>query len=169
MGLSHTYEFLNRSFCFHWFIKIPPNVPGPGGFELHKLTDDGKLSFAEFLLEPGEKKIEQTPDTRVANCMWFKVKKEDHTLGNMLSERIGKNPHVLFNGYKIDHPLKAEFDLRVQTDGQISPKDAVLQAAKDLVNDLGIMSRQFTKEWELRKMVGAVDNQNAQDDQQRQI
>jgi DNA-directed RNA polymerase II subunit RPB11 len=29
-----------------------------------------------------------------------------------------------------------------------------MQACKDLVNDLGIFSREFTKEWELRKMVG---------------
>lgn len=29
-----------------------------------------------------------------------------------------------------------------------------MQACKDLVSDLSILSREFTKEWELRKMVG---------------
>ncbi len=29
-----------------------------------------------------------------------------------------------------------------------------MQSCKDLVNDLSILSREFTKEWELRKMVG---------------
>ena len=29
-----------------------------------------------------------------------------------------------------------------------------MQACKDLINDLNILSREFTKEWELRKMVG---------------
>jgi len=30
---------------------------------------------------------------------------------------------------------------------------AVIQACKDLVSDLTILNREFTKEWELRKMV----------------
>ncbi len=30
---------------------------------------------------------------------------------------------------------------------------AVIQACRDLVNDLGVLNREFTKEWELRKMV----------------
>ncbi len=46
------------------------------------------------------------------------------------------------------------FELRVQTDGSLTPRQAVLQACKDLVTDLGLLSREFTKEWELRKMVG---------------
>lgn len=50
--------------------------------------------------------------------------------------------------------------LRVQTDGQITPKEAVLAACHDLVKDLGIFSREFTKEYELRKMVGAGTQQN---------
>ena len=47
-----------------------------------------------------------------------------------------------------------QFILRVQTDGSITPRAALMQACKDLVNDLSTLSREFTKEWELRKMVG---------------
>lgn len=36
----------------------------------------------------------------------------------------------------------------------MTPRQAVVQACKDLVTDLGLLSREFTKEWELRKMVG---------------
>lgn len=50
-------------------------------------------------------------------------------------------------------------ELRVQTDGQITPKEAVLAACHDLVKDLGTLSREFTKEYELRKMVGAAGQQ----------
>ena len=50
-------------------------------------------------------------------------------------------------------PSLSQFLLRVQTDGAITPRQAVMQACKDLVNDLSILSREFTKEWELRKMV----------------
>lgn len=36
----------------------------------------------------------------------------------------------------------------------MTPRQAVVQACRDLVNDLGVLQREFTKEWELRKMVG---------------
>lgn len=50
--------------------------------------------------------------------------------------------------------LISQFELRVQTDGTLSPRAALMQCCKDLVNDLSILSREFTKEFELRKMVG---------------
>ena len=52
----------------------------------------------------------------------------------------------------------SKFELRVQTDGDITPRAALVQACRDLVNDLGTLSREFTKEWELRKMAGAGIN-----------
>ena len=48
----------------------------------------------------------------------------------------------------------SKFELRVQTDGTLSPRAALVQCCKDLVNELSILSREFTKEFELRKMVG---------------
>lgn len=107
----------------------------------------------------------------------FTFNKEDHTLGNLLRSRLLQSPHVKFAGYKVPHPLVryrkshakpfefltscanplvlvSQFQLRVQTDGTLSPRAALLQCCKDLVNDLSILSREFTKEFELRKMVG---------------
>lgn len=45
---------------------------------------------------------------------------------------------------------------------------AVIQACKDLISDLNILNREFTKEWELRKMVrdrskGAVNGVGVSD------
>jgi DNA-directed RNA polymerase II subunit RPB11 len=52
--------------------------------------------------------------------------------------------------------------LRVQTDGVITPKEAVIATCKAVVSDLGHLSREFTKEYELRKMVdGEASNANA--------
>ncbi|KAI4244463.1 MAG: hypothetical protein L6R40_002930 [Gallowayella cf. fulva] len=110
--------------------------------------------FELFLLGDGEKKIIEEPDTRVQSASVFTFNKEDHTLGNMLRERLLRNPHVHFSGYKVPHPLFSTFELRVQTDGSITPRQALLACCKDLVNDLGYLGREFTKEWELRKMVG---------------
>lgn len=47
-----------------------------------------------------------------------------------------------------------KFILRVQTDGTITPRAAVIQACRDLVHDFALLNQEFTKEWELRKMVG---------------
>lgn len=82
----------------------------------------------------------------------FHFKKEDHTLGNLLRSRLLSSAHVTFAGYKVPHPLVPEFELRVQTDGDITPKEAVVTACKDIVQDLGELGRQFTKEFELRKI-----------------
>jgi DNA-directed RNA polymerase II subunit RPB11 len=53
----------------------------------------------------------------------------------------------------VPHPLFATFELRVQTDGSATPKEALVSTCKALVGDLEILSREFTKEFELRKMV----------------
>lgn len=53
----------------------------------------------------------------------------------------------------VPHPLIPSFELRVQTDGVLSPTDAVVATSKAIVSDLGHLSREFTKEYELRKMV----------------
>ena len=91
--------------------------------------------------------------TGVSNCSIFLFKKEDHTMGNLLRTRLLRSEHVLFSAYKVAHPLVVEFELRVQTDGEIAPREAVVQACRDLVQDLGQLSREFTKEVELCKIV----------------
>ncbi|PGH35092.1 DNA-directed RNA polymerase II subunit RPB11 [[Emmonsia] crescens] len=119
--------------------------------------------FESFVLLPGEKKVEIEVDTRIPSTAIFTFNKEDHTLANMIRSRLINSSHVLFSGYKVPHPLVPKFILRVQTDGQISPKEAVITACHELVKDLGSLSREFTKEYELRKMVGAgAQQQNAQ-------
>jgi len=110
--------------------------------------------FELFILGDGERKVVETPDTRIPSASLFTFNKEDHTLGNMLRSRLLQSNHITFAGYKVPHPLFSKFELRVQTDGEITPRAAVVQACRDLVNDLGTLSREFTKEWELRKMAG---------------
>ncbi|KAK2629967.1 hypothetical protein QTJ16_000787 [Diplocarpon rosae] len=109
--------------------------------------------FELFLLGDGEKKVSEASDTRTADSSVFTFNKEDHTLANILRAHLLKDPHVMFAGYKIPHPLFAKFELRIQTDGSISPKEALVNCCKALVGDMEILSREFTKEYELRKMV----------------
>lgn len=58
------------------------------------------------------------------------------------------------NIVQVPHPLFPTFELRVQTDGEITPKEAVIAACKDLVTELASFDREFKREYELRKMVG---------------
>jgi len=108
-----------------------------------------------FLLGDGEKKVTWKDDTRVPNTAIFTFLKEDHTLGNLLSQRLHKYSFIQFSAYKVPHPLFAEFELRITTDGSVTPKEAILQACKDVVQDLDVLSREFTKEWELKKIAAA--------------
>jgi len=110
--------------------------------------------FELFLLQDGEKKCSEAADTRTPNSSVFTFNKEDHTLANILRAHLLKDPHVMFAGYKIPHPLFATFELRVQTDGQVTPKDALVACCKNLITDLSTLSREFTKEYELRRMIG---------------
>jgi DNA-directed RNA polymerase II subunit RPB11 len=64
---------------------------------------------------------------------------------------------------QVPHPLVPDVMLRIQTDGEVTPKDALVAACHDLVKDLGLLSREFTKEFELRKMVGASQQNGGQD------
>jgi len=119
--------------------------------------------YESFVLGPGEKKVEMEIDTRVPSTAIFTFHKEDHTLGNLLRARLLQNSHVLFSGYKVPHPLVPDVLLRIQTDGEVTPKDALVAACHDLVKDLGLLSREFTKEFELRKMVGATQQNGGQE------
>jgi DNA-directed RNA polymerase II subunit RPB11 len=110
------------------------------------------------------------------NTCIFHFNKEDHTLGNLLRSKLLANSHVLFSGYKVGqqnphslncllltlvqvpHPLFPKFELRVQTDGEITPKQAVLGSCKELVKELAGFKTEFAKEYELRKMVSGAPN-----------
>jgi DNA-directed RNA polymerase II subunit RPB11 len=95
-----------------------------------------------------------TPNTAV-----FTFNKEDHTLGNLLSQRLLKYPYVQFAAYKVPHPLFATFDLRVTTDGTITPKEAITKCCQDIISELDILSRSFTTEWLGKRIVSEGDQE----------
>ncbi|CAN8095593.1 unnamed protein product [Discula destructiva] len=111
--------------------------------------------FELFLLQDGERKITETPFPRMSNCSDFLIKKEDHTIGNLVSEHLKMNNHVLMAGYKIAHPNVPELFIRVQTDGTITPKEAFITVCKGLIASFAQLGREFTREYELRRMATA--------------
>lgn len=61
--------------------------------------------------------------------------------------------------FLVPHPLIPNFELRVQTDGSVTPKEALVSCCRAVVVDLDTLSREFTKEFELRKIVTGDMNQ----------
>jgi len=94
----------------------------------------------------------------VANAALFTFNREDHTLANLLRDKLFRLEHVTFAAYKVPHPLFATFELRVHTDGEISPKDAVITSCRELINELQELDQEFTKEFELKKLAATGAN-----------
>ncbi|KAL0631420.1 DNA-directed RNA polymerase II core subunit [Maublancomyces gigas] len=108
--------------------------------------------FELFLLGEGEAKVTMETDTRQPNAAIFTFNKEDHTLGNLLRATLLQNEHVIFSAYKTPHPLFPKFELRIQTDEETNPKEALLAACQGLIGDLQMLSQKLTREWELNKI-----------------
>ncbi len=70
--------------------------------------------------------------------MEFRIIGEDHTLCNVLREALLKNEKVKVAAYRIDHPLldRKRPMFIINTDGTISPKDALLEAIKNIKKDV---------------------------------
>ncbi|KAH6641509.1 hypothetical protein F5144DRAFT_619011 [Chaetomium tenue] len=94
----------------------------------------------------------------MSNCSDFLLLKEDHTLGNLLSVYLKMAPHVMMAAYKIGHPNVPEVQLRVQTDGTITPREALMTVCKQLVAMYGQLGREFQKELALRQYADQGEN-----------
>ncbi|ORY92888.1 hypothetical protein BCR35DRAFT_298480 [Leucosporidium creatinivorum] len=64
----------------------------------------------------------------------------------MLRAQLLLLPSVQFAGYKVPHPLEARVVLKVQTDGELTPIQAVQTAAQQLILILSKMKEQFNTE-----------------------
>ena len=53
----------------------------------------------------------------------------------------------MFAAYKVPHPLHPYFQIKIQTDGTITPQDALEQAANKLIATLGTLEGKFRREF----------------------
>ncbi|KAF6764121.1 hypothetical protein DFP72DRAFT_870815 [Ephemerocybe angulata] len=74
-----------------------------------------------FVLEDGEKSVEVIEDTKIPNAATIKIVKQDHTLGNMLRA--------------------------FQTNGTITPQEALEQASNKLIASLVSLEQKFKREF----------------------
>ncbi|KAI1332035.1 DNA-directed RNA polymerase [Xylariaceae sp. FL0255] len=124
--------------------------------------NDQNTAFELFLVNEaeGEKKITEKPFAGTSNTSEFILLKEDHTLGNLLSEHLKHHPNVLMAGYKIAHPNVPECMIRLQTDGTKTPREIFVDVCKQLIAMYGHLGREFTREFELRRMADSGEKEN---------
>ena len=65
----------------------------------------------------------------------FTIYLEDHTLGNSVKMMLLRNPKIRFAGYRKPHPLENKIEIKVQTNGEITPVAALREALSNLDSD----------------------------------
>lgn len=102
-------------------------------------------------------RIKIIPDTKVPNAAIIKIEREDHTLANLLRSQLAKDDRVIFAAYKVEHPLFANFVLRIQTDDDYTPRDALKNACSNLISELDVLKTKFKDEWALKSLLNNDD------------
>ena len=80
--------------------------------------------------------VEYINDEEVENAGKFIIENEDHTLGNIIRTSLLLNKHVMFAGYRIEHPLSNKLYINIRTDVTISPMEALNNSIDELINEL---------------------------------
>lgn len=65
----------------------------------------------------------------------------------MLRAQLLKDERVIFAAYKVEHPLFAKFVMRIQTEENYSPRDALKNACNSLISQLDTVKNSFQTEW----------------------
>jgi DNA-directed RNA polymerase II subunit RPB11 len=94
--------------------------------------------FSERVMEQfqstlGTTKLTYKRDNRLPCTGVFSLSKEDHTLCNMVSKELLRDPHVKFASYRIPHPLNPLATLTVSTDSTTDPPASVILATQRLL------------------------------------
>lgn len=105
--------------------------------------------FALFILGPKEKRVEIVEDTHIANAATVILNKEDHTMGNMLRHAVLAVPGVLFAGYRVPHPLEPKTVLKIQTDGSLTPVQALRSGCEKVISQIGQVRSSFKAQCQL--------------------
>ena len=97
---------------------------------------------AVFLGEE-EQKVVVIKDSKIQNAGTFYFTKEDHTLGNALRMSLLRDKDVRFAGYRMPHPLQTVLEVKVQTNGEATPIQAVISSLQALENEFAVLENRF--------------------------
>jgi DNA-directed RNA polymerase II subunit RPB11 len=101
-----------------------------------------------YVLEPDQKKLTYTHDTKMRDAGQFVILKEGHTLGNLLRMQLLRDKRVMFAGYKCPHPLQPKFELKVRTTPENNPISVTRDACADLKLELQSIESQLKLQFE---------------------
>lgn len=65
-------------------------------------------------------------------------------------------PQVLFAGYKVPHPLHPYFQIKIQTDGTVTPQAILEQACTKLIGTMSSLETKFQRQFVLKGVEGTV-------------
>jgi len=99
-----------------------------------------------WILDDGEKLLTITEDPKIPNAATILLKKQDHTMANMIRSQLLLDPSVLFAGYKVPHPLETDVIIKIQTDERSNPADALKRACTLLIQQTLDVKRQFSEQ-----------------------
>ena len=61
-------------------------------------------------------------------------------------------PEVQFAGYMVPHPLRPHFLLKIQTDGSITPTQALETACTKLIGTIASLEQKFKREFSFKEV-----------------
>ncbi|KAK2079525.1 hypothetical protein QBZ16_001919 [Prototheca wickerhamii] len=102
--------------------------------------------YEKFVVPEGTKKVAYERNTKIANAGTFIFEREGHTIGNLISTHLHKDPQILFTGYKVPHPLEYQMLIKVQTDGRVTPIAATQNTVTKLSDTVRQIREQFVSE-----------------------
>ena len=88
-------------------------------------------------------KIKLKKDKNYSNSILFRISKEDHTIGNILHHKLLGFKDVIFCAYKKPHPLENFLVLKIVTNDNLTPTQALDCSLKDLYIELSVMEEEF--------------------------
>ena len=80
------------------------------------------------------------------NRLMIEIKGADHTICNALKAELWNDKHVKIATYSIRHPLISMPQVIVETDGDESPKNALINAVDRLHKTNAKFKKEFAKE-----------------------
>ena len=80
------------------------------------------------------------------NKLVIEVKGADHTLCNAIKTELWNDKHVKIATYSIKHPQISMPQIIVETDGELSPRNALINAAERLQKNNAKFKKEFIKE-----------------------
>lgn len=73
----------------------------------------------------------------------YVIEGEDHTIGNLLEKMLLTIEGVEFASYEVPHPLENRIVVKITTNGEITPREAVIRALREALKLIDSFERDY--------------------------